>query len=301
MENEQRNKQSKLTVILGLGVNALLALVKTSVGILGQSPALLADGINSTSDVVYYLVVSFFVRAAEKPADDDHPYGHTQYESIGALVVGAFVITTAITIFWNAIDTLFQLLRGNNNLVGSSMLALWVAIGTVILKVVLFLITSRIGKSTQNQTVIALASDHLNDIMAAGAAALGIFLGRLGYLWVDPLAGAVVALFILRTGISILKESTSTLMDTVPGEALNEKITNLALSVEGVKAVDKVLAHRFGLNYIINLTLSVDSQISVQKGDLISSLVEKKIKENIENVSAVYVHYHPREKYRVEV
>jgi len=65
MENEQRNKQSKLTVILGLGVNALLALVKTSVGILGQSPALLADGINSTSDVVYYLVVSFFVRAAK--------------------------------------------------------------------------------------------------------------------------------------------------------------------------------------------------------------------------------------------
>ena len=64
MENEQRDKQSKLTVILGLGVNALLALIKTSVGILGQSPALLADGINSTSDVVYYLVVSFFVRAA---------------------------------------------------------------------------------------------------------------------------------------------------------------------------------------------------------------------------------------------
>ena len=296
MENEQRNKQSKLTVILGLGVNALLALIKTSVGILGQSPALLADGINSTSDVVYYLVVSFFVRAAEKPADENHPYGHTQYESIGALVVGAFVITTAITIFWNAIDTLFQLLRGNNNLVGSSMLALWIAIGTVILKVVLFLITSHIGKRTQNQTVTALASDHLNDIMAAGAAALGIFLGRLGYLWVDPLAGAVVALFILRTGISILRESTSTLMDTVPGEALNEKI-----SVECVKAVDKVLAHRFGLNYIINLTLSVDSQISVQKGDLISSLVEKKIKENIENVSAVYVHYHPREKYRIEV
>jgi len=176
------------------------------------------------------------------------------------------------------------------------MLALWVAIGTVILKVVLFLITSRIGKRTQNQTVIALASDHLNDIMAAGAAALGIFLGRLGYLWVDPLAGAVVALFILRTGISILKESTSALMDTVPGEELNEKITNLALSVEGVKAVDKVLAHRFGLNYIINLTLSVDGRISVENGDFISSLVEKKIKENTENVSAVYVHYHPGEK-----
>ena len=93
MDNSQRIKQTNLSVGLGLGANIVLALVKSIVGILGSSPALLADGINSTSDVVYYLVVSVFVRAANKPADDEHPFGHTQYESVGALVVGAFVIT----------------------------------------------------------------------------------------------------------------------------------------------------------------------------------------------------------------
>jgi cation diffusion facilitator family transporter len=96
---EQRSKQSNLALLLGLIANIVLAILKTSIGLMGHSPALLADGINSTSDVVYYLVVGIFIRAAHKPADDNHPYGHTQYENIGALVVGSFVITTAVTIF----------------------------------------------------------------------------------------------------------------------------------------------------------------------------------------------------------
>jgi cation diffusion facilitator family transporter len=292
MENNNHSKQNNFSVNLGLGVNILLALLKTSVGILGSSPALLADGINSTSDVVYYFVISFFVRAAEKPADDEHPYGHTQYESVGALVISAFVITTAVTIFWNSIDTLVQLLQGKSNFTGSSLLALWVALGTVLTKIVLYIVTSRIGKRTHNETVVALASDHRNDILAAGAAALGIFLGRLGYLWVDPLAGAVVAFFILRTGLSILRETTANLMDTVPGQSLNDQIRDLVLSVQGVKDVDHVLAHRFGQSYVINLTVSVDGSISVQSGDQIANLVENKIMENIDDVRAVHVYYH---------
>src|SRR5450830_549023 len=85
---------------VGLAANAALALLKTSIGILGHSDALLADGINSTSDVVYYIVVKIFMRLADKPADAEHPYGHRQLESVAALVVGAFVITTGIAIFW---------------------------------------------------------------------------------------------------------------------------------------------------------------------------------------------------------
>jgi len=233
-----------------------------------------------------------FCARCRKPADEEHPYGHTQYESVGALVISAFVITTAVTIFWNSIDTLVQLLQGKSNFTGSSLLALWVALGTVLTKIVLYLVTARIGKQTHNETVVALASDHRNDILAAGAAALGIFLGRIGYLWVDPLAGAVVAFFILRTGLSILRESTASLMDTVPGKSLNDQIQNLALSVEGVKDVSHILVHRFGQSYVVNLTVNVDRSISVQSGDQIASLVENKILENVPNVSAVNVHYH---------
>ena len=301
MDSKQRIKQTNFSVSLGLGANIVLALVKSIVGILGSSPALLADGINSTSDVVYYLVVSVFVRAANKPADDEHPFGHTQYESVGALVVGAFVITTALTIFWNAIDTLVQVLQGKGEFTGGSSLALYVAFGTVLIKIALFIITSRIGKRTNNETVIALAADHRNDILAAMAATLGIFMGRLGYLWMDPAAGGLVAFFILRTGISIVRESTAALMDTVPGKPLNDKVTELVRSIPGVQEVDNILAHRFGQYYIINLTISVSDQISVHDGDMIASQVEKTLLDTLPDLRSMHVHYHPRPQFRAEL
>ncbi|HNW96173.1 MAG TPA: cation diffusion facilitator family transporter [Anaerolineaceae bacterium] len=301
MDSQQRIKQTNFSVGLGLGANIVLALVKSIVGIIGSSPALLADGINSSSDVVYYLVVSVFVRAANKPADDEHPYGHTQYESVGALVVGAFVITTALTIFWNAIDTLVQVLQGKSEFTGGSPLALYVALGTVLIKIALFLITARVGKITNNETVIALASDHRNDILAASAATLGIFMGRLGYLWMDPAAGGLVAFFILRTGISIVRESTAALMDTVPGKPLNDKVMGLVRAVPGVQEVDNILAHRFGQYYIINLTISVSDQISVHDGDMIASQVEKALLDSLPDLRSVHVHYHPRAQFRGEL
>ena len=100
MTTNLRQKKSILAINVGLAANTLLAILKTSVGIFGHSPALLADGINSTSDVAYGIVVSIFMRLSGKPADEEHPYGHDRLESIAAVVVGAFVITTAISIFW---------------------------------------------------------------------------------------------------------------------------------------------------------------------------------------------------------
>ena len=97
MQNE-REILGRRAVIVGLLSNLILAIIKSIVGVIGNSPALLADGINSTSDVAYYVAVSVFMRRARKPADEEHPYGHDQLESIGALVVGSFVITTAIAI-----------------------------------------------------------------------------------------------------------------------------------------------------------------------------------------------------------
>ena len=297
---EQRSKQSNLALLLGLIANIVLAILKTSIGLMGHSPALLADGINSTSDVVYYLVVGIFIRAAHKPADDNHPYGHTQYENIGALVVGSFVITTAVTIFWNSINTLFDLVRGDSSFQGGSELALWVALFTVTMKIVLSIVTNQIGKKTQNASIIAMASDHRNDILAASAAAIGIFLGRLGLLWVDPLAGAVVSLFILRTGISIFRDSISDLMDTVPGKALHNQVNTLLASIPEIKEIDQIQAHRFGIYFVINITISVDGRISVFEGDKIANQLERQLKDNIPDLMAVHVHFHPRIKYRAE-
>ena len=136
MEIKERKNKSMAAVTIGLGVNVLLAILKTSVGIVGHSPALLADGVNSTSDVAYFLVVGIFIRLAGKPPDHEHPYGHRQLESIAALVVGAFVITTAVAIFWNAIDGIYDLYAGVSSFQGAAAITLWVALFTVVVKII---------------------------------------------------------------------------------------------------------------------------------------------------------------------
>ena len=118
---ERRRKQSMLAVQIGLAANILLAVLKATFGVIGNSPALLADGINSTSDVAYGIVVSIFVRLSGKPADQEHPYGHDQLESVAAVVVGAFVITTAIAIFWNSVDSVWELLTSTEPAHGASL------------------------------------------------------------------------------------------------------------------------------------------------------------------------------------
>jgi cation diffusion facilitator family transporter len=289
----QRDKQGNLAIIVGLISNLILAGLKSFVGVVGHSPALLADGINSTSDVAYYIVVSAFMRRARKPADDEHPYGHTQLESIGALVVGSFVITTAIAIFWDSINTVYKLLTNQVVIQSASTWALVVALGTVLLKIILTIYTQNIGKQTNNASIMALAYDHRNDIFSALAALIGILLGRSGYFWVDPLAGSIVALVILSTGIEILRNSTEDLMDSVPGVALKKQITDLLSVNSNIKKIDEIHSHRFGPYMVINITICVDGSMSVEDGDKVASSVEKTIFENIEYVRNVHVHYHP--------
>jgi len=293
MATDQRKQKSILTVNLGLAANALLAALKTSIGILGHSPALLAEGVNSTSDVAYGIVVSVFMRLAGKPPDEKHPYGHSQMESIAAVVVGSFVMTTAIAIFWDAVNNVYDLLTGQGDFGGATAGALWVGMLTVALKLGLAIWTQRIGQHAQNAAVLALAYDHRNDVFSALAATIGIYFGRRDYPWVDPLAGALVALIILRTGIEILRESAADLMDTLPGQALAQQITELLAAIPGVRQVEEIHSHRFGPYWVANVTIGIDGSLSVVAGDEIATQVERTLIKQIEYMRRVHVHYHP--------
>lgn len=291
---EERSRLSNQAVMLTLASNILLALLKTIVGIVGHSTALLADGVNSTSDVVYNIFVTIFVRRAHQPADSEHPYGHTQLETVGALVVGAFVITTALTIFWNSVSSLFDLLSGSGEVEGASVLALVIALFTVVFKLGLSFYSSRIGDRTQNPAIIALAQDHRNDIFSATAVVIGIVLNRMGYHWVDPAAGAIVAFVILRTGLGILSESTNDLMDTVPGERLLTKVTEILEQIPSVRGIEAMQAHRFGQYLVINITIIIDGKLTIDEGDRISDQIETQLTHEIDYVRAVHVHFHTR-------
>lgn len=293
LQTEQRDGLVKIAVGIGLVINIILAGLKTGIGIIGHSPALLADGINSTVDVAYYVVVGFFMRAASKPPDEEHPYGHRQLESIAGIAIGAFVITTGITIFWNAVNTIFDLLTGPTDFGGASQLALLVALLTVVIKIGLTVYTRRIGQQANSATVMALAYDHRNDVFSALAATLGIFLGRMGYLWVDPLAGAVVALVILRTGIEIIMEAAGELITPLPGSELVGEITMLSEQVPGIQQVEELYVQRFGPYMTLDVTICVDGKLTVEKGDAIASSLEETLHENILMMRRVHVHYHP--------
>lgn len=291
----ERDRKSLWAINLGLGFNIFLSIIKTAFGILAHSPALLAEGINSTSDVAYYVVASIFMRLANKPADNEHPYGHRQLESIASLVVGAFVIATAIAVFWDAVDKMWDLMDGQLATLGSHPFALWVALATVAIKIVLFFYVRKLGKETRNPIVDALAYDHRNDIFSASAASVGIFLGQVGLSWGDPLAGALVALLILRTGVYILRESSVELMDAVPSKELAQQISTLIRNVDGLQQLEEVQAHRFGPHLVVNLTIGIDGSLTVRQGDWIATKVESLIYEALPNIRHVHVHYHPAE------
>lgn len=289
-----RDTITSRTVNLGLFSNILLSLLKTTVGIFGHSPALLADGINSSSDVVYYVAVKIFMHQAKKPADAEHPYGHRQLETIAAIVVGAFILTTGIAIFWESINKVYELFSGTETGRSASILALFIAIGTLILKIGLFYYTRKNTRSTNNPTLRALMNDHFNDIMAAMAVIFGVLLGRMGYYWTDPAAGAIVAIYIAKTGIGIIMDSSSELMTNMPDPAFHKDVTDLALSVPGVRGIEELSVHRFGPYFTINITIEVDGGISVEDGHNIAHNVEDALLHHYRaELRAVHIHYHP--------
>jgi cation diffusion facilitator family transporter len=297
----ERESKSLWAVNLGLGMNILLSGIKTLFGVVSHSPALLAEGINSISDVAYYVVANIFVRLANKPADNEHPYGHRQLESIASLVVGAFVVATAVKVFWDSVDKMWDLLDGKLTSLGAHPFALWVALGTVVIKIFLFYYVRKLGTETRNPVVVALAYDHRNDIYSASAASVGIFIGQRGLPWIDPLAGALVALLILRTGIFILRESSIELMEAVPSRELAKQVLFILKNNKDVRQLEELQTHRFGPHLVLNLTIGIEGTLTVKQGDQIATSVEKLIYDSLPSVLRVHVHYHPADRKRANM
>lgn len=303
-DHGQRQKKAMFVLNLGLGFNALLAALKLSAGIFGHSQALVADGVNSVSDVVYFLVVKFFVKLSGKPADPEHPYGHYQYETIAALVVGAFVITTGVALFWNSLNSVFDLVAGNTPAVGVRSFTLWAAVGTVIIKLFLMFQARAVGRATNNLAVLAVSHDHRNDIFASSGAAAGIVLALFGIPWADPVAGAAVALVVAKTGFYILRESADELMDSVPGAGLASQFKEVLAEDKEISSVEDILAHRFGPYIVANITICIDGKLTVSEADRIATAAEKRLLTHVPFLRNVYVHCHPDQRelqYRIPI
>lgn len=291
--------RTKRSVGLGLVSNIIFAILKTVIGIYGKSQALIADGINSTSDVAYYIAVSIFMKKSNKPPDKEHPYGHRQLDNIAAIVIGSFIVTTGATIFWNSITTLYSIWKGEYQTCQSFLFPMIISAITVIVKIFLYLESKVTYKQTKNPTMKALMNDHVNDIMASGAVLISLIFAYYNsdMVWIDPIASCLVAIFIFKTGFEILIDSSNDLMDSMPDEDFTHRIEKIIHEHKDVHGITHIGVHKYGPSFVLNLTIEVDSHLTVAQGDDICDELEKELfREFADSLKKTNIHYHPRKK-----
>lgn len=285
---EERFRKSKIVSWTGIWVNFFLAIFKIFAGIWGRSQAMLSDGFHSLSDIFAGILTLTSVKISQKPVDQDHPYGHGKAESIAALCISFILLGMSIVLSYRALNAIFLKIR-----IVPGLLPLWAALVSILVKELLFRYTYYIGKKFDNLAILASASDHRADALTSVAALIGIAGARLGYTFLDPLAGFVVALFIFKMGIDILRPALRELMDTSLPEDFIDEIKKLTLSIGGVKKIDDVKTRRLGWRNSIDLSVQIDADLSIEEGHGIANKIEELLLQKLKNIGNIMIHINP--------
>jgi cation diffusion facilitator family transporter len=290
-----RFAKAEFATWLGIISNLLLAVIKWTVGILAGSKALIADAANSAADVAGSVAALIGIRVAKKPPDKDHPYGHGKAESIAAIVVSILMIVVAVEVALSAGRSLYAGVTS-----APETYALIVIVFTMIVKEALYQYKVRLGKQISSPAIIAVAWDHRTDVFASIATLIGVGGAILGALWnqpwlyyLDPIAGIIVSMFILKMGYQLASHSIHNAMDHVLHDEDAAELVREAERVNGVIAVDELRAREHGHYVIIDLKISVSPRISVLEGHDIGKQVKLTLLSKFDHVSDVFIHVNP--------
>jgi len=274
------------TVVNILG-NLFLFTIKIWAALVSGSIALLSEAFNSLTDIVSSIAVFICVRISDKEADEGHPFGHSRAEPVAGIVVAVF----AGILGFEVIRTSFnRLVTGKEVFVGT--LTLFVPVITAVLKGAMFWYFRRVGRAAISPAIIASSVDSLSDVFVAIAALVGIAGVRMGYWYLDPMAGLVISLWIIYTGYRIGMENIDYLMGKAPDAALMDDIKRAALMVKGVKAINTARAHYVGP--FIQVEMHVEVPMDLSTSD--SHAIGKEVERNIERIGAIqkaFIHIDP--------
>ncbi len=276
--------------LLGLVVNLLLGAVKLIGGIMGHSFALIADAINSIGDVVTTLVVLIALRVAQRPADAEHPYGHSRAEGIAASNVALLIIVSALLVGWEAIHRI-----SSADTIPPAW-TLWIAGANAIIKEGLFRYKVKIGKRTGSASIIANAWDHRSDALSALAVLVGLAIVRIGgsrFAWADEAASLVVVGALVWTGVKLFRASASELMDVQADSEFVEQIRAAAMLVEGVDDIETLWVRKSGLEYFADIHIEVDQNLTVAEGHRIGHQVKDHLLIEFVSLRDALVHLEP--------
>ena len=276
--------------LLGLLINLLLGVIKLIGGILGHSFALISDAVNSFGDVLVSLVVVIALRIAQRPPDDEHPYGHSRAEAIVGANVALLVVMSALFVGWEAIH------RVSTEHVMPPIWTLWIAAANVLIKEGLYRYKVRIGRQTESSALIANAWDHRLDAFCSLTVFVGLSFVRWGgpqWLVADEIAALVIVAAIVATGIRLFRKSASELMDPQADAGYVDRVRESAASVAGVLAVEKLWLRKSGLEYFADIHIEVDPNMTVAEGHRIGHLVKDRLLEEFGTLRDVLVHLEP--------
>ena len=289
MTNEQTAIKTTYFSIAG---NTALAIIKWLTGYFGNSYALIADAIESTSDIFSSLLVLFGLKYASKPADENHPYGHGRAEPLVTFVVVAFLVTSATIIAYDSIKNITT----PHDLPKSYTLYI---LGAIILwKEASFQFVIRKSKQSNSSSLRADAWHHRSDAITSITAFIGISIALIfgkGYESADDWAALFASGFILYNSYFIFRPALGEIMDENLYDELVDKIRQISLTVEGVVGTEKCFIRKTGMTYHVDLHATVDANLSVKVGHDISHKLKDVLRQEIPELGNVLIHVEPDE------
>lgn len=272
--------------------NFLLACIKATVGFFGNSFAIVADAIESVTDIFSSVLVLLGLRYANKPPDKLHPYGHGRAEPLVTFLVVGFLVVSASIIAWQSVENITT----PHEL--PEPYTLWFLGVIIIWKEVSYRFVIRKSKETNSSSLKADAWHHRSDALTSVAAFIGISIALIsgpGYEAADDWAALFSSAFILYNCYHIFRPALGEIMDENVHPGVEGKIRKVALLVPGVTATEKLLIRKTGMTYQVELHANVDGDISVREGHKISHRLKDKLKDEIPELGNVTIHIEPNE------
>ncbi|MBD3109626.1 cation transporter [Bacillus sp. AGMB 02131] len=265
----------------------VLSVSKLLIGYFGNSEALMADGLNNSTDVIASIAVLIGLKIARKPPDQNHQYGHYRAETIASLIAAFIMVTVGIQVILEAVKNLSE--TGSE---APDMFTGWVALAGAAIMFCVYLYNIRLAKKINSRSVKAAAKDNLSDALVSIGAFIGIVGSQFGLDWLDTVTAIIVGLLIIKTGIGIFKESVLELTDAFEVEEL-EAIKETVKKNPRIEEVKSLKARMHGNQIFADLVIVIDHNLTVLESHLITEEIENRLLEQ-HHIQYVNIHIEPK-------
>jgi len=283
-------KKIRWVLAFVLVLNWAVAFAKILYGLLSRSSSMTADGFHSLADGFSNVIGIVGIGLAAQPKDSDHPYGHKKYETLFALGIGAFLFFVCFNLFKEGIGRII-----NPVIPRVDVASFVVLVTTLCVNVIVMTYEYRRGKALHSDILISDSMHTKSDILTSISVIIALIAVRSGYPIIDPIVTLLIAIFIARTGLEIVRDASRVLTDTVAIEN-TKKIERIVLGVDGVRTCHKIRTRGRGDDIHIDMHVQVSPQMHVDNAHKVSYEIEDAIKRSITGVTDVIVHIEPCEK-----